>query len=545
MSTVLGVVRQSRQPKRQKAEDGNSVAEQKRRIRAWAELHDHDVIGWAVDVDVSGHLVSPFERENLGRWLSERSGEFDIVCCSKLDRLTRNVGDFAELVKWSRGEGDSYKKVVVCVAESFDLGTPMGRMVAGMLALFAEFEWEQIRQRRLGAVETLRSAGRWKGGAVPFGYMPERDGIGWRLVQNQETASVVRRMVASAIDGQPNAAIARELNAEGIPTRTGKQWRPDTVRQVLTSKNLVGISTVRDRWFVNEPDVDGKVRRVEKVGPVRVVTDENGDPVTFTDEPLITADDWLRLESALKSRAVTGRGERTEGHLLLRVARCGHCDGARMYAMVRRDRPSGGWYRCLSCGLSVPLRKAEELVEACLLDGAGHRRLMRRVTVPGDDSSQDIARAEGELEQLRSMRSVDMSAAISALEDELDRLRALPHEPDRVDWEPVGDIKIREHWESLDEQGRGQFLRAWGVTITCTRGRTEVRLGELPVGNDDVMRDPVQQPQRAMSPAEEDAARRAGSEVGRLARRMRKKYGEDWAADPVAREQYRKQRKVG
>ncbi|MBO2463814.1 recombinase family protein [Actinomadura violacea] len=123
------------------------------------------IVGWAEDLDVSGG-VSPFKRPELGKWLTRRADEFDVLYVWRLDRLTRRSRHFAELVDWC----NEREKVVVSTSESLDLSTPMGKMFARIIAAFAEGELDTIQARSLDASRRLREEGAWFGGVEPFGY---------------------------------------------------------------------------------------------------------------------------------------------------------------------------------------------------------------------------------------------------------------------------------------------------------------------------------------------------------------------------------------
>ena len=79
MHRVLGRIRLSRL-----TTESTSAARQRELIEQWAAMHDHTVIGYAEDLDVSGS-VDPFEAPALSPWFREdRRGEWDILVAWKL-----------------------------------------------------------------------------------------------------------------------------------------------------------------------------------------------------------------------------------------------------------------------------------------------------------------------------------------------------------------------------------------------------------------------------------------------------------------------------
>jgi site-specific DNA recombinase len=79
-------------------DETTSPERQRGKITTYAKLHDHEVVGVAEDLDVSG-AVSPFDRPQLGPWL-KRPDDWDGLIVAKYDRLTRSLLDFLVLYKW-------------------------------------------------------------------------------------------------------------------------------------------------------------------------------------------------------------------------------------------------------------------------------------------------------------------------------------------------------------------------------------------------------------------------------------------------------------
>lgn len=136
--------------------------------------------------------------------------EGDIVIVARLDRLTRSLLQFAGLVERATEEGWS----LVAVDQAFDLGTPAGRAMAGMCAVFAAYERDLIAERTREALRALprdRRNGR-----------PVYDGL------------VRERAVALKAEGLTLREIAKALMAEGVlPVRGGTRLYASTVSRLL------------------------------------------------------------------------------------------------------------------------------------------------------------------------------------------------------------------------------------------------------------------------------------------------------------------------
>lgn len=364
-----------------------------------------------MDLSRSG-AISAFNRPELGPWLTDpdKIAAWDILVCTKLDRACRSTADYLKLRQWCADNG---KRFVSLANAELDESTPTGKAMGSLQAIFAELERDMARERALETRAALIEAGRWTGGRIPYGWTPEKRADGYYLVPDESGAApVLRKMAEMAINGRSNGQICKWLNDQGIPTGRGYRWRADTTRAVLRARTTAELL---------------------------------GDEMS------------AQLRAALRTRE-QHRGERVGGHMLLRVAFCASCQGP-MYCQVRANYPGGGYYRCLPCGLYIRKDRLEKFTEAGVLDAAGDRKLRRKVLVPGDDHARQVAKLEAQLEQVREVPLVDTSA----LEAEIARLKALPHEPDTYRWVPTGET-VAEHWTGLtSNEEKGTFLRQWGV----------------------------------------------------------------------------------
>jgi DNA invertase Pin-like site-specific DNA recombinase len=217
-SRVLAYVRVSTEEQRA---SGLGLADQRAVIEQAAVQR-----GW-VDVQfVSDEGVSA---KNLSRpgiaWALEQlaAGEASVLVVSKLDRLSRSLLDFANLMDTAKRQGWE----VVALDLAIDTSTPSGALMANVMASFAQFERQLIGQRTSAALQAKKAAGA-------------------RLGRPRSLDAAVRqRIVVERAEGGTLTAIARRLNADGVPTaRGGRAWLPATVAAVLRSAALDGNTLV-------------------------------------------------------------------------------------------------------------------------------------------------------------------------------------------------------------------------------------------------------------------------------------------------------------
>ena len=144
---VIGYVRVSTD---EQGVSGIGLEAQRRAIRVECKNRGWKLLRIEEDV-ASGKSTNG--RPGLERALAGcAAGEAQGLVAAKLDRITRSLLDFAKLVQEAQRRG--YDLVVI--EQGFDLSTSHGRAMAGMLAVFAEFERELISDRITAALAIVK-----------------------------------------------------------------------------------------------------------------------------------------------------------------------------------------------------------------------------------------------------------------------------------------------------------------------------------------------------------------------------------------------------
>lgn len=101
------------------------------------------------------------ERPGLDRLLADvRSGKVTKVCVWRLDRLGRTAKGLLTLLD----ELQSLNVGFVSLREGFDLSTPAGHLMAGVLASVAAYETEVRKERQLAGIAKAQAEGKSWGG---------------------------------------------------------------------------------------------------------------------------------------------------------------------------------------------------------------------------------------------------------------------------------------------------------------------------------------------------------------------------------------------
>jgi DNA invertase Pin-like site-specific DNA recombinase len=113
--------------------------------------------GWTVAMQVREVNSGAAKREARETVLeAARRREIDLVLVWRLDRWGRSVTDLLATLQELEHLGVGF----VPLTEALDLTTPAGRAMAGLLAIFAEFEREILRERTKAGLAEARKNGK-------------------------------------------------------------------------------------------------------------------------------------------------------------------------------------------------------------------------------------------------------------------------------------------------------------------------------------------------------------------------------------------------
>jgi len=141
--------------------DQQTLAMQMRALREYAARR-----GWAIAIqvrEIGSGAVERKAREQLME--AARRREIDVVLVWRLDRWGRSVTDLLATLQ----ELDHLSVGFVSLTEALDLTTPAGRAMAGLLAIFAEFEREILRERTRAGLVQARLNGKRLGRPITAG----------------------------------------------------------------------------------------------------------------------------------------------------------------------------------------------------------------------------------------------------------------------------------------------------------------------------------------------------------------------------------------
>src|SRR5262245_40055157 len=215
----------------QQADRGVSLEAQTAKVRAMATVKEAELLDVIVD---AGESAKNLQRPGMARLLElvDRKA-VDVVIIAKLDRLTRSVGDLAELLTRFKKRGVT----LVSVADSLDTKSAAGRLVLNVMMSVAQWEREAVSERTRDALRLKQAKGE-RIGTVPFGHQLGTDG---RTLEPHAGEQRVLTMIREWRDaGSSLRGIAVELNRQGLTTRRGGRWAHQYVASLLKAEAQPG-----------------------------------------------------------------------------------------------------------------------------------------------------------------------------------------------------------------------------------------------------------------------------------------------------------------
>ena len=147
--------------------DQHTIPLQIRALREYAARR-----GWTIAMQVKEVGSGAAQRQLREKLLdAARRREIDVVLVWRLDRWGRSVADLLATLQELEHLGVGF----VSLTEALDLTTPAGRAMAALLAVFAEFEREILRERVRAGLAHARQNGKRLGRPATAGLHACRD----------------------------------------------------------------------------------------------------------------------------------------------------------------------------------------------------------------------------------------------------------------------------------------------------------------------------------------------------------------------------------
>ena len=218
-----------------------------------------------------GFSGGSLERPKFKRMMADAAkGTFQAIVVYRLDRISRNIGDFAKLIEQFRSKQIDFTSI----KEQFDTSSPMGRAMMYISSVFSRMERETIAERIRNNMHELSKTGRWLDRVTPTGYASEsithvaidgktRKACKQNIIQGE--ASIVKWIFEKFLETGSLTKMETYLMQSGCTTKTGKQFTRFAIKGILSNPVYLVADEAAYQYltenrvdsFSEESDLDG------------------------------------------------------------------------------------------------------------------------------------------------------------------------------------------------------------------------------------------------------------------------------------------------
>lgn len=294
-----------------------------------------------------GFSGGSLERPKFKKMMADAADHsFRAIVVYRLDRISRNIGDFAKLIE----QFNTMKIDFISIKEQFDTSSPMGRAMMYISSVFSQLERETIAERIRDNMHELSKTGRWLGGVTPTGYVSESishvtiDGKTRRACKLKpipEEISIVKLIFEKFLETGSLTKTETHLLQNGFTTKNGKDFTRFALKNILTNPvYLIADSTAyqylvenKVDLFSDENDFDGihgimaYNRTLQQPGKANQIKPMDEWIVSVGKHPgAIDGKAWVKVQQLLEqNRSKSYRKPRSNVALLSGLLICGNC----------------------------------------------------------------------------------------------------------------------------------------------------------------------------------------------------------------------------
>lgn len=332
--------------KQQSFAESESIKNQKSLLLEYCHAQQWEVADIFCDEDMSG---ADNTRPEFNRMIAEcEKGNIHVVVCKTQSRFSRDMEVVERYIHNKFPQWGVRFIGLLDHADTEDHANKKSRQINGLIN---EWYLEDLSENIKKTLRHKKENGIYTGAFAPFGYQLHPDMRG-KLFIDEPAAEIVRRIYHAYLSGMGYVKIAKQLNADGVPSPseykrlcgskfkthtdkpTGTVWTDSTVRQILT--NPVYCGTL----------VQGKTEKISyKTSKRRTVAKEHRIITEHTHAPIVDISVWQKVNQRIGGGY---RSQKQSGvrHIFSGRIFCAEC-GSSMWKMSYRLK--NGRYEYFKC----------------------------------------------------------------------------------------------------------------------------------------------------------------------------------------------------
>lgn len=364
--------------------------------------------------------------------------KFTAVVCYRLDRISRNIGDFANLIE----ELNELHISFISIKEQFDTSSPMGRAMMYIASVFSQLERETIAERIRDNMLELSKSGRWLGGNTPTGYTSESvssvtiDGKvkkAFKLKMIPDEANLIKVIYEKFLETGSLTQTETYLLQNGHRTKYGRLFSRFAIKGILTNPVYM-IADQEAYEYLREKNVDlfaereafdgnhGVIaynRTLQRAGKTHEMKDmEEWIVAVGKHKGVISGSMWVKVQLQLdQNKSKNYRKPRSNVALLSGILFCGGCGGYMRPKLSGRYNDEGEQIYSYLCTM-----KEKSRMKCCGMKNVNGNMLdqmvleeIKKISVDWCEFQKQLCRSKKAVEESKEEAEWD----ISRLKDEL------------------------------------------------------------------------------------------------------------------------------
>lgn len=437
-----------------------------------------------------------------------RAGKIQRVIVYKLDRISRSILDFANMMELFQ----TYHVEFVSSTEKFDTSTPIGRAMLNICIVFAQLERETIQKRVTDAYYARCKRGFYMGGRVPYGYRLTStviDNIHTSMYEEVPEESRQLKLIYSMYANKDNSLgdIVRYLNKHQIKNLRGGSWNTARISEMLRNPVYVKADINVYQFFQSQgANIYNPARdfigcnacylykgTTSSTRKQRDLSDK--EIVLAPHKGFISSKTWLACRIRCLNNRQSTKTCKPKNSWLAGKVKCGNCG----YALtIRKARTKWGRYfvcsqsgnhgRCKGAGCTIYADVLEEYILEAIKKKLSEFEILSCVTDTEEEQkfitkNIRLTQIQEEIDGLLSKVSGANSTLLKYIDERVSELdtqrKALQEEMMKSNTRNTekNEKQITNHvkaWESLSFQSRQEVVDTLIQVIRIAEGNMEI-----------------------------------------------------------------------
>ncbi len=294
-----------------------------------------------------GYSGSSIERPMFKKMMEDaNANKFQIIICYRLDRISRNINDFSQMIEMF----SKLKISFVSIREQFDTTTPMGRAMMYIASVFSQLERETIAERIRDNMLELAKTGRWLGGITPLGFESIENS---KITENTKSKKsfalheieieikMVKAIYEKFLSLKSLTKLETFLLISNAKTKNNKNFSRFGLKGILsnpvyaTADENLYLYFEKNGYdvFSDKEDFKGLngIMAYNKTDQIKKKANKLRNPSEWiiaigNHKGVISSEDWVHAQNILqKNNSKSYRKIKSSKSILSGILRCGHC----------------------------------------------------------------------------------------------------------------------------------------------------------------------------------------------------------------------------